>query len=68
MATQRTVVVANDSNENNDVDIAAGTVARQPSPSDHVKMDYVVQPTTGNENGVILIPEAMIDGTCRFTC
>ena len=53
MVTARTVVVANDNDD---------TVARQPVASDDVRIDDVMQPMNGNENDVILIPEAMVDG------
>jgi len=56
METQRTVVVANDNNDDDTV------VARQPAASDDVRIDDVMQAINGNENDVILIPEAMIDG------
>jgi len=57
MVKERTIVVDND----NDGDIA-DTVARQPAAGDDVTINDVMQPMTGNENDVILIPEAMIDG------
>ena len=56
MVTQRTVVVANDNDDN-----MAGTVARQPAANDDV-----MQPVNGNENDVILIPEAMNGGIWSF--
>ena len=57
MERQRTVIVDNDNDDN-----MAATVARQPEASDDVKIDDIMQPMNGNENDVILIPEAMIDG------
>lgn len=63
MVTQRTIVVAND----NDDDIA-DTVTRQPAASDDVTIDDEMQPMNGNENGAILIPEAMADGIRPFHC
>jgi len=62
MVTQRTIVVAND---NDDDDTTGTAVARQPAPSEDVRIDDIVQPMNGNENDVILIPEAMIDGRFR---
>jgi len=61
MVTQRTITDASD----NDDDIA-DTVARQPAAGDDVTIDDVMQPMNGNQNDVILIPEAMIDGIWRL--
>ena len=57
MERQRTVIVDNDNDDN-----MAATVARQPETGDDVKIDDVIQPMNGNDD-VILIPEAMIEGS-----
>jgi len=64
MVTQRTIVV---DNGNDDDDTAGAVVARQPAGDEDVRIDDEVQPMNENENDAILIPEAMIDGSCSFT-
>jgi len=64
MVTQRTIVVADD---NNDDDTAGSMAARQPAANENVTVNDVVQLMNGNENDVILIPEAMIDGRCTVS-
>ena len=63
MATQRTIDFANDN-----VDDAASTsVARQPAANEDVRMDDIAQTVNGNENDVICMPEAIIDGIQAYS-